>query len=90
MRRRYKKFVWSVGIVEKAILRWRRGRSGLRGFRGVDAGEEYDFLIAARMQKAVGVERALARVRSMARRPDGQMQYLRMVAATRLRSESLD
>ncbi|CAH1424498.1 unnamed protein product [Lactuca virosa] len=29
----YKKVVWSVGIVEKAILRWRPKSRGLRGFR---------------------------------------------------------
>lgn len=33
MRKRYKPVVWSVGILEKAILRWRRKGQGLRGFR---------------------------------------------------------
>ncbi|XP_021753196.1 calmodulin-binding transcription activator 2-like isoform X1 [Chenopodium quinoa] len=32
-RKRYKPVVWSVGILEKAILRWRRKGTGLRGFR---------------------------------------------------------
>jgi hypothetical protein len=30
VRKQYKRVVWSVGIVEKAILRWRRKRTGLR------------------------------------------------------------
>ncbi|VAH27866.1 unnamed protein product [Triticum turgidum subsp. durum] len=33
VRRNYKKVVWSVGIVEKVILRWRRKGRGLRGFQ---------------------------------------------------------
>ncbi|XP_056698912.1 calmodulin-binding transcription activator 2 isoform X2 [Spinacia oleracea] len=33
VRKRYKPVVWSVGILEKAILRWRRKGQGLRGFR---------------------------------------------------------
>lgn len=33
MRKRYQKVVWTVGILEKVILRWRRKGTGLRGFR---------------------------------------------------------
>ncbi|KAJ1291949.1 hypothetical protein BS78_02G355400 [Paspalum vaginatum] len=33
VRKNYRKVVWSVGIVEKVILRWRRKRRGLRGFQ---------------------------------------------------------
>ncbi|KAF7014746.1 hypothetical protein CFC21_028698, partial [Triticum aestivum] len=33
VRRNYKKVIWSVGIVEKVILRWRRKGRGLRGFQ---------------------------------------------------------
>nr|CAB3455006.1 unnamed protein product [Digitaria exilis] len=33
VRKSYRKVVWSVGIVEKIILRWRRKRRGLRGFQ---------------------------------------------------------
>uniref|UniRef100_A0A0E0LNI8 CG-1 domain-containing protein n=1 Tax=Oryza punctata TaxID=4537 RepID=A0A0E0LNI8_ORYPU len=35
VRKSYRKIVWSVGIVEKIILRWRRKRRGLRGFQPV-------------------------------------------------------
>uniref|UniRef100_A0A0E0K9W6 CG-1 domain-containing protein n=1 Tax=Oryza punctata TaxID=4537 RepID=A0A0E0K9W6_ORYPU len=33
VRKHYRKIIWSVGIVEKVILRWRRRGAGLRGFR---------------------------------------------------------
>ncbi|KAF9674333.1 hypothetical protein SADUNF_Sadunf10G0116400 [Salix dunnii] len=89
VRKQYKKVVWSVGIVEKAILRWRRKRTGLRGFRlGKTIGDvkpesekadEYDFLRISRKQKYAGVENALARVTSMVRYPEARDQYMRMV-----------
>ncbi|CAH9095023.1 unnamed protein product [Cuscuta epithymum] len=33
VRKNYGKIIWSVGILEKVILRWRRKGSGLRGFK---------------------------------------------------------
>ena len=61
VRKQYKKVVWSVSIVEKAILRWRRKRPGLRGFRMEKTNEnavpetekcdEYEFLRIGRRQK---------------------------------------
>ncbi|KAG1371407.1 calmodulin-binding transcription activator 1 [Cocos nucifera] len=93
VRKQYKKVVWSVSIVEKAILRWRRRGAGLRGFRAESASsdveqvvgkiDEYDFLRLGRKQKAAGVEKALARVRSMARNPEARDQYMRLVACSR-------
>ena len=88
MRKQYKKVVWSVGIVEKAILRWRRKRVGLRGFRAeatiADSesqgkSDEYDFLRVGRKQTVAGVEKALARVQSMVRYPEARDQYRRLV-----------
>ncbi|XP_030539299.1 calmodulin-binding transcription activator 3-like isoform X1 [Rhodamnia argentea] len=89
IRKQYKKFVRSVSIMEKAILRWRRKRTGLRAFqvekRGVDdhggdeKTDEYDFLRISRKQKFDGVERALARVKSMVRDPKARDQYMRLV-----------
>uniref|UniRef100_A0A0D9X1N1 CG-1 domain-containing protein n=1 Tax=Leersia perrieri TaxID=77586 RepID=A0A0D9X1N1_9ORYZ len=35
VRKSFRKIIWSVGIVEKIILRWRRKRRGLRGFQPV-------------------------------------------------------
>lgn len=90
VRKQYKKVVWSVSIVEKAILRWRRRGAGLRGFRventtanvasGIDKTDEYEFLRIGRKQKFAGVEKALERVKSMVRNPEARDQYMRMVA----------
>ncbi|KAH9309385.1 hypothetical protein KI387_037296, partial [Taxus chinensis] len=90
VRKNYKKVVWSVGIVEKAILRWRRKRVGLRGFRAEGAiecsdkqnseSDDYDFLRAGRKQMEAGVEKALARVQSMVQYPEARDQYRRLLA----------
>lgn len=89
VRKQYKKFVWSVGIVEKAILRWRRKGHGLRGFRRENTienvvpetqkNDEYEFLRIGRKQKVAGVVKALARVQSMVRHPEACDQYSRLV-----------
>ncbi|XP_035547952.1 calmodulin-binding transcription activator 2-like isoform X2 [Juglans regia] len=88
-RKQYRKIIWSVSVVEKAILRWRRKRTGLRGFRveevmGDVASEtqktdEYEFLRISRKQKFAGVENALARVRSMVRYQEARDQYMRLI-----------
>lgn len=89
VRKQYKKVVWSVSIVEKAILRWRRKGAGLRGFQvknslgngsqEVEKTDEYEFLRISRKQKFAGVEKALARVKSMVRHPEARDQYMRLV-----------
>ncbi|XP_052207577.1 calmodulin-binding transcription activator 3-like isoform X2 [Diospyros lotus] len=89
VRKQYKKVVWSVGIVEKAILRWRRKGQGLRGFRRgkttenlpseTETNDEYEFLRIGRKQKVQGVEKALGRVQSMVRHPEARDQYMRLV-----------
>ncbi|XP_010270931.1 PREDICTED: calmodulin-binding transcription activator 2-like isoform X2 [Nelumbo nucifera] len=89
VRKQYKKVIWSVSIVEKAILRWRRKGTGLRGFRAEKAignvetdlgkSDEYEFLRLGRKQKVAGVEKALARVQSMVRYPEARDQYMRLV-----------
>ncbi|CAJ2677065.1 unnamed protein product [Trifolium pratense] len=81
------KIIWSVGIVEKVILRWRRKGSGLRGFKseavaeGVSSSTEddYDFLKEGRKQTEKRLEKALARVKSMAQYPDARDQYHRLL-----------
>ncbi|CAL5214419.1 unnamed protein product [Lathyrus oleraceus] len=86
------KIIWSVGIVEKIILRWRRKGSGLRGFKseaisegatvqGVSSSTEddYDFLKEGRKQTEKRLEKALARVKSMAQYPDARDQYHRLL-----------
>ncbi|KAF3326100.1 calmodulin-binding transcription activator 2-like isoform X2 [Carex littledalei] len=86
VRKQYKKVVWSVSIVEKAVLRWRRKGAGLRGFRArrgdalheSGSSDEYDYLSLGRRQKEAGIEKALSRVRSMARSSEGRDQYMRL------------
>ena len=88
VRKQYKKVVWSVSIVEKVILRWRRKGAGLRGFRmqksiepevpEIEIGDEYEFLRLGRQQKVHGIEKALARVKSMARDQEARDQYMRL------------
>lgn len=90
VRKNYKKVVWSVGILEKVILRWRRKGAGLRGFRvekaiedvssEVKKNDDYEFLSVGRKQKYAGVEKALSRVRSMARQPEAREQYMRLLS----------
>lgn len=90
VRKQYKKLVWSVSILEKVILRWRRKGAGLRGFRAekaveeasedIKSGDEYEFLRIGRKQKRAGVEKALARVKSMAHHPEACEQYMRLVS----------
>lgn len=91
VRKQYRKIVWSVGIVEKAILRWRRRGRGLRGFSADGSAKDKakdenskgdgddDFLKAGRKQTEAGLEAALARVQSMARSPEAREQYRRLV-----------
>ncbi|KAK8321287.1 hypothetical protein V6Z11_A12G091600 [Gossypium hirsutum] len=89
VRKNYRKIVWSVGIVEKVILRWRRKGSGLRGFKpetltkGPSVSvppkeDDYDFLKKGRKQTEERLQKALARVKSMAQNPAGRDQYSRM------------
>ncbi|KAI3469225.1 hypothetical protein Pfo_025888 [Paulownia fortunei] len=89
VRKQYKKVLWSVSVVEKAILRWRRKKPGLRGFQTekasehapfhIDKNDEYEYLRIARKLKVAGVEKALARVQSMVRHPEARDQYMRLV-----------
>ncbi|XP_058082564.1 calmodulin-binding transcription activator 2-like isoform X2 [Magnolia sinica] len=101
VRKQYKKVVWSVSIVEKAILRWRRKRTGLQGFRAsgsignaeLEIGEEadeYEYLHVSRGQKLAGVEKALARVQSMVHYREARDQYMRLVAADPQKSKMGD
>lgn len=91
VRKRYRNIVWSVGIVEKVILRWRRKGSGLRGFRSESPMEsssiqcqpakedDYDFLQEGRKQTEVRMQRALSRVKSMVQYPEAREQYQRLL-----------
>lgn len=90
VRKNYGKIVWSVGILEKVILRWRRKGSGLRGFKSEAISEtmvqdvsctedDYDFLREGRKQTEKRLQKALARVKSMVQYPEARDQYHRLL-----------
>ncbi|KAK3020968.1 hypothetical protein RJ639_046955 [Escallonia herrerae] len=91
VRKNYKKIVWSVGILDKVILRWRRKGSGLRGFKREPITEgpstqdtpskedDYDFLKEGRKQTEERLQKALARVKSMVQYPEARDQYRRLL-----------
>ncbi|CAM0957074.1 unnamed protein product [Alopecurus aequalis] len=107
VRKHYRKIIWSVGIVEKVILRWRRRGAGLRGFRSSEgamesssggtstnlithkpAGDDYDFLQEGRKQTDDRLQKALARVKSMAQYPEARDQYQRILTVVSKMQES--
>lgn len=90
-RRQYRKIIWSVGVVEKAILRWRLKRKGFRGLNvkpvEADADQrqesdaEEDFYRTSRKQAEERVERSVVRVQAMFRSKKAQEEYRRMKLA---------
>jgi hypothetical protein len=91
MRRDYRKILWSVGILEKVILRWRLKRKGFRGLE-VNPDEEMqeekqesdveeDFFKTGRKQAEERVERSVIRVQAMFRSKKAQQEYSRMKMA---------
>ncbi|KAI3824465.1 hypothetical protein L1987_05925 [Smallanthus sonchifolius] len=90
VRKNYKKIVWSVGILDKVILRWRRKGSGLRGFKPEAIAEaakedkpskeeDDDFFKEGRKQTEQRLQKALARVKSMVQYPEARDQYRRLL-----------
>ncbi|XP_059313744.1 calmodulin-binding transcription activator 2 isoform X2 [Lycium ferocissimum] len=102
VRKKYKPIIWSVGILEKVILRWRRKRSGLRGFKSEVVmnkpstqddslpEDDYDFLKEGRKQTEVRMQKALSRVKSMTQYPEGRAQYRRLLTAAEGLREAKD
>ncbi|XP_059290371.1 calmodulin-binding transcription activator 5-like [Lycium ferocissimum] len=87
VRRQYRKIVWSVGVLEKAVLRWRLKRKGFRGLQVQSSQEvdfkpdgdvEEDFFRASRKQAEERVERSVVRVQAMFRSKRAQEDYRRM------------
>lgn len=83
-RNKYREIVWAVSMLEKLILRWRKGCVGLRGFwlesDLVNEGEdEEDIIIFFRKQKIDALEQAFSRVLSMVESPRARQQYRRML-----------
>lgn len=91
VRKNYRKIIWSVGILDKVILRWRRKGSGLRGFKPEaliespkthntsSKEDDDDFLKAGRRQTEERLQKALARVKSMVQYPEARDQYRRLL-----------
>ncbi|RWW70121.1 hypothetical protein BHE74_00022215 [Ensete ventricosum] len=84
VRKKYREFVWTVSVIEKVILRWRRKGVGLRGFRAepemVHDEEEEDITKIFRKQKVdAALDEAVSRVLSMVDSPDARQQYRRML-----------
>jgi hypothetical protein len=88
VRRQYRKILWSVGVLEKAVLRWRLKRKGFRGLH-IDPIEadpdpkhesdtEEDFYRASRMQAEERIERSVVRVQALFRSKKAQEEYRRM------------
>jgi hypothetical protein len=81
VRKRFKKLLWSVSIVEKAILRWLRRRHGLRGFKNefcLPDNDNDEFLREGRKRTEVALEIAVTRVEGMVPSSTGRAQYLRL------------
>lgn len=87
-RKQYRKILWGVGVLEKAVLRWRLKRKGLRGLQ-VDPIEasgdekqesdtEEDFYRKSRKQAEERVEKSVVRVQAMFRSKKAQEEYRRM------------
>ncbi|KAG6428316.1 hypothetical protein SASPL_112567 [Salvia splendens] len=88
VRRQYRKICWSVGILEKAILRWRRKRKGFCRLEiqadetlqdpNQESDAEEDFFKASRKQAEERVERSVVKVQAMFRSRRAQEEYRRM------------
>ncbi|KAE9594913.1 putative transcription factor CG1-CAMTA family [Lupinus albus] len=91
VRRQYRKIIWSVGVLEKVILRWRLKRKGFRGLQVNPVEEikddkqesdiEEDFFRIGRKQAEERVERSVVRVQAMFRSKKAQEEYRRMKLA---------
>lgn len=98
--RKHYKVCWAVGILEKAVLRWRRRGNGLRGFQpeaeSIDETEDEDILKVFRKQKVdATVNEAVSRVMSMVESPQARQQYYRILenyrqAKTELQSTGIE
>ncbi|KAK9288740.1 hypothetical protein L1049_017204 [Liquidambar formosana] len=91
VRRQYRKIIWSVGVLEKAILRWRFKRRGFRGLQvdpvqavtnqNQESDIEEEFFRASRKQAEERIERSVVKVQAMFRSKQAQQEYRRMKLA---------
>ncbi|PHT33177.1 hypothetical protein CQW23_29514, partial [Capsicum baccatum] len=86
VRRHYWEIIWSVGVLEKALFRWRLKKKGFRGLQLPSSqvvnhkpdDMEEDFFQASRKQAEERIERSVVRVQAMFRSKQTQEQYWRM------------
>ncbi|CAI0467083.1 unnamed protein product [Linum tenue] len=100
VRRHYRKILWSVGVLEKVILRWRLKRKGLRELKvepveaieedGQPIDAEEEFFKTGRKQAEERVERAVVTVQAMFRSKKAQAEYRRMKLAYNEASSEYD
>lgn len=91
VRKQYRKILWSVGVLEKVILRWRLKRKGFRGLQvnpvqevrdqNQESDTEEDFFRAGRKQAEERIEKSVVRVQAMFRSKKAQEEYRRMKLA---------
>ncbi|XP_027369147.1 calmodulin-binding transcription activator 5-like isoform X2 [Abrus precatorius] len=92
VRKHYRKILWSVSVVEKAVLRWRLKRRGFRGLQvnaiEAETGDqdqqsdvEEEFFRTGRKQAEERVERSVVRVQAMFRSKKAQEEYRRIKLA---------
>ncbi|KAK9090094.1 hypothetical protein Sjap_023271 [Stephania japonica] len=84
VRKRYKVMVWAVGVLDKVVLRWCRGRSGLRGLQPSSPDEvEYEEVIKVFRKQKVdkAVADALSQVLSMVESSNARNQYRRLLVS---------
>nr|VDD46145.1 unnamed protein product [Brassica oleracea] len=81
-RKQYRKILWSVGVLEKAIIRWRQKRKLFVGLQVSEAEAEEkaeeDFYKASQKQAEERLERSVVRVQAMFRSKKAQEDYRRM------------
>ncbi|KAL3634643.1 hypothetical protein CASFOL_021697 [Castilleja foliolosa] len=83
VQRQYRKIVWSVGIFEKAILRWRLKRKGLHRLQvqsdpNTESDSEEEFFRASRKLSEERIERSVVNVQAMFRSRRAQEDYRSM------------
>lgn len=91
VRRQYRKILWSVGVLEKVVLRWRLKRKGFRGLQvnpveavadqGRESDTEEDFYKTSQRQAEERVERSVVRVQALFRSKKAQAEYHMMKMA---------
>ncbi|THU43965.1 hypothetical protein C4D60_Mb02t02410 [Musa balbisiana] len=83
VRENYKELLWSVGVLEKALLRWHRRGVGLRGFQAepeyIDEEEDDIIKVLRRQNLDTAINEAVFKVTSVVGSPRARQQYRRML-----------